>query len=79
MPSKGQRDKSKIEESKSFNDEESEQRLTPTHREPNQWSDPIKAVKIKILMFQGRSNPEAYLEWERKMEMIFESHNYTKE
>ena len=24
----------------------------------------------------GKSDPEAYLEWEEKMEMIFDCHNY---
>jgi hypothetical protein len=33
-------------------------------------------IKMKILSFQGRSDPEAYLEWEKKMEFVFDYHNY---
>jgi hypothetical protein len=28
--------------------------------------------------FQGRNDTNAYLEWERKMEMIFAYHNYSE-
>ena len=31
---------------------------------------------MKIPSFQGKSDPEAYLEWERKIEFIFDCHNY---
>jgi hypothetical protein len=31
---------------------------------------------MKIPSFQGRSDPEAYLEWEKKMEFVFDCHNY---
>ena len=34
---------------------------------------------MKIPLLQGRSDPETYLEWERKVEIIIECHNYTKE
>jgi hypothetical protein len=33
-------------------------------------------IKMKILSFQGKSDPEAYLEWEKKVELIFECHNF---
>uniref|UniRef100_A0A2N9EC96 Reverse transcriptase n=1 Tax=Fagus sylvatica TaxID=28930 RepID=A0A2N9EC96_FAGSY len=29
--------------------------------------------------FQGKNDPEAYLEWEKKVELIFECHNYSEE
>ena len=29
-------------------------------------------IKMKIPSFQGKNNHEAYLEWEKKMELIFE-------
>ena len=35
-------------------------------------------IKMKIPAFQGRGDPEAYVEWERKMEMIFDCHNYSE-
>ena len=33
-------------------------------------------IKMKILLFQGKNDPEAYLEWEKKMELVFDYHNY---
>ncbi|XP_071924849.1 uncharacterized protein [Coffea arabica] len=41
--------------------------------------DTIKGVKLKIPLFQGKSDPEAYLEWERKIELVYECHTYTEE
>nr|XP_027098880.1 uncharacterized protein LOC113718158 [Coffea arabica] len=41
--------------------------------------DGLKGVKIKIPSFQGKSNPEAYLEWEQRIEMVFECQDYTDE
>jgi len=35
-------------------------------------------IKIKIPSFQGKIDPEAYLEWETKMEMVFDCHNYSE-
>jgi hypothetical protein len=40
---------------------------------------------MKIPSFQGKNDPEAYLEWEQKVELkqkvelIFECHNYFEE
>ncbi|XP_071914051.1 uncharacterized protein [Coffea arabica] len=39
--------------------------------------DGLKGVKIKIPAFQGKSSPEAYLEWEQRIEMVFECQAYT--
>ena len=36
-------------------------------------------IKMKIPSFQGKNYPEVYLEWEKKVEFIFECHNYSKE
>ena len=33
---------------------------------------------MKILLFQGNSDPKAYLEWEKKMEFVFDCHNYSE-
>lgn len=38
----------------------------------------LGSIKMKIPSFQGRSDPEAYLEWEKKMEFIFDCHNYSE-
>ena len=34
---------------------------------------------MTIPPFQGRSDLEAYLEWEKKMELIFDCHNYSED
>ena len=34
---------------------------------------------MKISLFKGKNDPEAYLEWEKKVELIFECHNYSEE
>ncbi|XP_061346005.1 uncharacterized protein LOC133291717 [Gastrolobium bilobum] len=38
----------------------------------------LGSIKMKIPSFQGRNDPEAYLEWERKMELVFDCHNYSE-
>ena len=35
--------------------------------------------KMKIPSFQGKNDPEVYLEWEKKVKFIFECHNYSEE
>ncbi|RDX97321.1 hypothetical protein CR513_19914, partial [Mucuna pruriens] len=35
--------------------------------------------KMTIPAFQGKNDPEVYLEWERKFEHVFDSHNYSEE
>ena len=40
--------------------------------------DDLSHIKISIPPFMGKSDPEAYLEWEEKMEMIFDCHNYSE-
>ena len=36
-------------------------------------------IKMKIPSFQGKSNPDVYLEWEKKVELVFDCHNYSEE
>ncbi|KAL1535252.1 hypothetical protein AAHA92_31332 [Salvia divinorum] len=45
----------------------------------NEVDGDLRSIKLKIPTFQGRSDPEAYLEWEKKVELIFECHNYSEE
>ena len=45
----------------------------------NEVDGDLRSIKLKIPTFQGRSDPEAYLEWERKLDLIFECHNYSEE
>ncbi|RDY00577.1 hypothetical protein CR513_16213, partial [Mucuna pruriens] len=35
--------------------------------------------KMTIPTFQGKNDPEVYLEWERKVEHVFDCHNYSEE
>lgn len=38
----------------------------------------LGSIKMKIPSFQGKNDPEAYLEWEKKIELVFECHNYSE-
>ena len=38
--------------------------------------DDLESIKVKIPSFQGKNEPEVYLEWEKRMEMVFDCHNY---
>ena len=42
----------------------------------NRGDNHLGSIKMKIPSFQGKSDPEAYLEWEKKMEFVFDCHNY---
>lgn len=46
-------------------------------RARNQDND-SSGINMKILSFQGKSNFEAYLEWEKKMKFVFDCHNYSE-
>ena len=39
----------------------------------------LGSIKLKIPAFKEKTNPEAYLEWERKVEIIFNIHKYSEE
>ncbi|XP_052483244.1 uncharacterized protein LOC105786844 [Gossypium raimondii] len=47
-------------------------------RDRERPDDDLKNIKMTIPAFQGRSDPEAYLEWEKKVELVFECHNYSE-
>ncbi|XP_065874727.1 uncharacterized protein [Euphorbia lathyris] len=36
-------------------------------------------VKLKIPSFNGKDDPESYLEWEKRIELLFDCHNYSDE
>jgi len=36
----------------------------------------LETIKLKISNFQGKNDHEAYLEWEKKVEWIFDCHSY---
>ena len=49
------------------------------HRETrNQEDNNLRNIKMKIPSFQGKNDPEAYFEWERKVELVFYCHNYSE-
>ena len=35
-------------------------------------------MKMRIPSFQGKIDPEAYLEWEKKVELVFDCYNYSE-
>ncbi|XP_073121957.1 uncharacterized protein [Henckelia pumila] len=37
----------------------------------------ISCIKMKIPAFHGKSDPEAYLEWEKHVEFVFDCHHYS--
>ncbi|KAH9705016.1 Endonuclease [Citrus sinensis] len=39
----------------------------------------LGSIKLQIPSFQDKNDPEAYLEWEKKVELVFDCHNYSKE
>lgn len=37
------------------------------------------SIKLSLPPFQGKNDPDAYIEWERKVELVFDCHNYSEE
>ncbi|GKV13903.1 hypothetical protein SLEP1_g24862 [Rubroshorea leprosula] len=54
-------------------------------REQNltKWGDrqdhDLGSIKMKILPLQGKNDLDVYLEWEKKVELVFDCHNYFEE
>ncbi|XP_042441344.1 uncharacterized protein LOC122026680 [Zingiber officinale] len=36
-------------------------------------------IKLSIPPFQGKNEPDVFIEWERKVELVFDYHNYSEE
>ena len=64
-------------DSNSDNDYETKQRRSEQETRPP--SDNIQGIKMKIPPFQGRSDPNAYLEWEKRIELVFDCNTYSEE
>ncbi|KAL4273508.1 hypothetical protein GQ457_13G015810 [Hibiscus cannabinus] len=47
-------------------------------RNRNRVDDNLNSIRMAIPLFQGKTDPEAYLEWEKKVELVFEFHNYSE-
>ncbi|KAH9686162.1 Endonuclease [Citrus sinensis] len=39
----------------------------------------LGSIKLKIPSFQGKNDLDTYLEWEKKVELVFDCHNYSEE
>ena len=44
-----------------------------------QTNDSLGGLKLKITEFKGTADPEEYLEWENKIELVFNCRDYTQE
>ncbi|KAL1223426.1 hypothetical protein V5N11_003487 [Cardamine amara subsp. amara] len=56
-----------------------------THRRPrrdrearDRNEDNINGLKLNIPQFHGKSDPDAYLEWEKKIELVFDCQTYSE-
>ena len=58
------------------NPQRSQRNRIPRNRD--RPDDNLKNIKMSIPPFQGKNDPESYLEWEKKMELVFECHNYSE-
>ncbi|XP_042408307.1 uncharacterized protein LOC121997755 [Zingiber officinale] len=49
------------------------------HREREAVDRNMGTIKLSIPPFQGKNDPDVYIEWERKVELVFDCHNYSEE
>nr|XP_027120893.1 uncharacterized protein LOC113737958 [Coffea arabica] len=59
-------------------DDDEEPPFRARRRNPTGPADVFKGIKMKIPEFRGRSDPEAFLEWLSKIEMVFSCQNYSE-
>ncbi|PKI72280.1 hypothetical protein CRG98_007354 [Punica granatum] len=60
-------------------DSVSNRRRAGRFRDARNWEDNnLGCIKMKISSFQGKSDPEAYLEWEKKVEFVFDCYSYSE-
>ena len=59
-------------------DEEGPDRRRYNQERCNNWreDDNLGSIKSKITEFKGRNDPKAYLEWEKRIENIFDIYHY---
>ena len=68
-----------FEDENGYDSSVSNRRYGGRHREDrNRKDNNFGNIKMKIPSFQGKNDPEAYLEWERKVELVFNCHNYSE-
>ncbi|KAF1868014.1 hypothetical protein Lal_00045261 [Lupinus albus] len=56
-----------------------ERRNEEDNQRERRRDDRVEGVQIKVPTFMGMNNPEAYMEWEMKIEQVFDCHNYSEE
>ncbi|XP_016732573.2 uncharacterized protein [Gossypium hirsutum] len=62
------------------NDENDTEHSPRVNQRPGRTvDDNISNIKVAIPSFQGRSDPDAYLTWESKVEHVFECYNYSEQ
>jgi hypothetical protein len=49
------------------------------HLQEARRDDPLRKIKFSILKFDGKYNPEAYLDWELQVEQKFNCHHYPED
>lgn len=60
-------------------DSEDHSNLARGNRRARNVDHDMRSIKMKLPSFQGKNDPEVYLEWEKKVELVFECHNYSEE
>ncbi|XP_056864141.1 uncharacterized protein LOC130511252 [Raphanus sativus] len=55
----------------------SRRRTRRDHDDRRPYRDELAGLKLKIPPFHGKVDPDAYLEWEKKIEIVFNSRHYT--
>ena len=62
-----------------YNSDASIPRLRRNRRDHQREDDHLGSIKMKVPSFQGKSDPEAYLEWEKNtVAFMFDCHNYSE-
>ena len=56
---------------------DSRRRHRRDHEGRRSYRDELAGLKLKIPPFHGKVDPDAYLEWEKKIEIIFNFQHYT--
>ena len=68
---------------KDYEEEEDDQCTTNRARRSGERSPQVdnclSSIKVKMPPFCAKNNVDALLEWEQKVEMIFNCHNYSEE
>lgn len=75
---KGSGSKASLHESSDSNEEFDNRQRRPKH-ENRPCGDSIRGIKMKIPSFQGHSDLDAYLEWEKRIELVFDCNTYSEE